>query len=230
MVTNGDKTIGFSSAEVLRLAGEPLAIATKLDGSKTIPVASWMMGRHAGIGILELGEAFPADKSLDVSPLQLGSVCATLDTRGAPAALIVIRKAESGPGFSRRIVPVHIDAQDGGGMIDDVIRLASPTDNLDVDAEIDGGALFAWMPPDPVLGRPGECLVVALGITYRAKLFKPRDLPPLAELVGLEDLGRALPWRGGKAEGSNELSQVAGEIRDETSGPLSVLRDLEDKN
>ncbi|MDB4959539.1 MAG: hypothetical protein JWO36_7108 [Myxococcales bacterium] len=225
LITNGERTIGFSSAELLRLAGEPLAIATKLDGSQTIPVASWMMGRNAAIGIIELGAAFPDDESLDVAPLQLGSVCATLDTRGAPAALVVIQTADAG--FSRRIVPVHIDAQDGGGMLDEVTRLASPIENLDVDAIADGAALYAWLPPDPVLGRSGECVVVALGVTHRSKLFKPRDLPPLAELVGLEDLGRALPWHAPKPEPASELAQVAGEIRDVASGPSSVIADLE---
>ena len=65
-----------------------------------------------------------------------------------------------------------------------------------------------------MLGRPSEIVVVALGCTYRQKTFKPRALAALAELVGLDDLGRALPWAGGEPEGSNELRQIAGEIKD----------------
>ncbi len=65
-----------------------------------------------------------------------------------------------------------------------------------------------------MLGRGSELLVVALGCTYRQKTFKPRELAALAELVGLDDLGRALPWNAGEPEGSNELRQVAGEIKD----------------
>jgi hypothetical protein len=214
LVTNGAQTIAFSSAELLRQAGEPLAIALRLDGSRTIPVPSWMMGRHSAIGIIELGNAFPKDKDLDVTPLALGSVCATVDTRGAPAALVTVEAAANGKGFVRRVVSTHVDAVDGAGMSDDVIRLASPMEIGDNAAPTDGAALFAWLPPDPVLGRPSEVVVVALGVAYRAKLFKPRALPPVAELIGLEDLGRALPWTGKTGEGSaNELSVVVGEIK-----------------
>jgi hypothetical protein len=66
-----------------------------------------------------------------------------------------------------------------------------------------------------VLGRQSEVIVVALGVPYRSKLYKPRELPALAELFGLEDLGRALPWQATNPEGSNELGQIAGEIRDD---------------
>jgi hypothetical protein len=89
---------------------------------------------------------------------------------------------------------------------------------------VEGSALFSWMPADPVLGRKSEVLVVALGITYRRKTFKPREQPALAELVGLDDLGRALPWAEKVVEGSNELGQVAGEIRDDWTGPLKGLK------
>ena len=63
-----------------------------------------------------------------------------------------------------------------------------------------------------------EVVVVALAVPYRSKLFKPRAHAPIGELVGLEDLGRALPWTGEKPEGGTELGQVAGEIRDEAAG------------
>ena len=83
-VTSGTRTVGVTSSERLRpYHTAPLAIATKLDGSATIPVASWSM-RFGGVAIVEvtglLGD--------DVVPLQIGSVCATLETRGAPSAVV----------------------------------------------------------------------------------------------------------------------------------------------
>jgi hypothetical protein len=230
LVTNGSQTIAFSSAELLRQAGEPLAIALTMDCKKTLPVASWSMGRTANMGIIELGKPFPfKDGKVDVAPLKLGSVCATVDTRGAPSAIVSVQRAADGKGIVRRVIPVHVDNIDGGGMSDDVLtRLASPDHADDDGVDIDGAALFSWMPPDPVLGRPSEVVVVALSVPYRQKTFKPRELPAIAELFGLDDLGRALPWEGGreKAEGSNELGQVAGEIKDEASGSYPV--DLDD--
>lgn len=226
LVTNGSQTIAFSSAELLRQAGEPLAIALTLDCRKTIPVNSWSMGRVANMGVIELGMPFPfKDTKLDVAPVSLGSVSATVDTRGAPSALVTVQRASDGRGVMRRVIPVHVDSVDGG-MSDDIItRLASPDQADDSDVDIDGAALVTWMPADPVLGRPSEVVVVALGIPYRAKTFKPRELPALAELFGLEDLGRALPWEGGaKKEEGNELGQVAGEIRDDApADPLAGL-------
>lgn len=216
LVTNGHQTIAFSSADLLRQAGEPLAIALTLDCSKTIPVTSWSMGRIPNMGIIQLGAPFPfKDKALDVTPLRIGSVCATTDTRGAPSALVSVQRSADGRGVTRRVVSVHVDSLDGAGMSDHLTRLASPQQPDDVDVEIDGAALVSWMPPDPVLGRASETLVVALAVPYRGKLFKPRDLPPLAELFGLDDLARALPWRTSQPEGSNELEQVAGELTSE---------------
>jgi hypothetical protein len=213
LVTNGTQTIAFSSAELLRKAGEPLAIALTFDFSKTLPVTAWSMGRTPHMGVIEIGAPFPKDKRYDVEPLPLGSVCASVDTRGAPSALVTVERSKAG--VARRMIPVHVDNIDGGGMSDDVLaRLASPDDARDVNAEIDGAALFSWMPPDPVLGRNSEVLAVALASPYRQKTFKPRELPALAELFGLDDLGRALPWDGAKGEGSNELGQIAGEIRE----------------
>ena len=215
LVTNGTQTIAFSSAELLRKAGEPLAIALTLDCSKTLPVSSWSMGRVPHMGVIELGQPFPKDKKLDVEPLPIGSLCATVDTRGAPSALVTVERAKQG--VSRRVISVHVDNVDGGGMSDDVlVRLASPDDAADSEVNIDGAALFSWMPPDPVLGRKSEVLAVALASPYLTKTFKPRELAAIAELFGLDDLGRALPWDGTKAEGSNELGQIAGEIREDS--------------
>jgi hypothetical protein len=222
LVTNGTQVIAFSSAELLRRAGEPLAIALTLDCSKTIPVASWSMGRVPHMGVIELGAPFPKDSQLDVEPLPIGSLCATVDTRGAPSALVTVAAAKTG--VTRRMIPVHVDKVDGGGMSDEILtRLASPDHASDADADVDGAALLSWMPPDPLLGRPSEVLVVALASPYRTKTFKPRELPALAELFGLDDMGRALPWDGTKLEGSNELEQIAGEIRADT-GPIDKVK------
>ena len=224
LVTNGARTVALSSAELLRHAGEPLAIALTHDGSRTVRVASWSMGRIAGVGIAELAEPLPKT-GIDVVPLQLASVSATVDTRGAPSALVTF--VRDGAKLARRVVAVHVDAIDAGPMGDDAItRLASPDDAADVDVPVDGASLFSWMPADPVLGRGSEVVMVALGVTYRQKTFKPRANPAIAELVGLEDLGRALPWEAAHEEEGNELGQVAGEIRDDGSGPLAGL-DLE---
>jgi hypothetical protein len=216
LVTNGTQMIAFSSAELLRQAGEPLAIALTLDCKKTLPVTSWTMGRVPHMGIIEIGGSFPSEGAHDVAPLDLGSVCATVDTRGAPSALVTIERTSDGKGVTRRVVPVHVDAVDGGGMSDEIARLASPDVAADADARIDGAALVSWMPADPVLGRKSEVVVVAVASPYRSKTFKPRDLPAIAELFGLEDLGRALPWDGEPADRENELGQVAGEIRDDS--------------
>src|ERR1044072_7900613 len=78
LVTNGMQTVAFSSAELLRKAGEALAIAPTLDCSKTIPVASWSMGRVPHMGVIELGAAFPKDKKYDVEPISIASLCATV--------------------------------------------------------------------------------------------------------------------------------------------------------
>jgi hypothetical protein len=220
LVTNGAQTIAFSSSELLRTADVPLAICTKLDGSQTVAVTAWAMGRHGGIGIIELA---PFTPTADVVPLQIAAISATVDTRSAPSGLVIFK--HSGRGFARAVVSVYVDAIDGGGMSDDVItRLASPIEAADADLACDGATLFTWMPADPVLGRPSEVVAVALGCTYRAHTFKPRAFPAVAELSGLEDLGYALPWSPApEPEASNELGQVAGEIRDASTGPLAGL-------
>ena len=105
LVTNGDRAIAFSSAELLRKAAEPLAIYTRLDGSSTIPVARWQLGVHGGVGIIEIppGTTF----STDVHPLYLASVHASLDTRGAPSSLVAFDAK-----LARRLVGVHVDNGD----------------------------------------------------------------------------------------------------------------------
>jgi hypothetical protein len=212
LVTNGTKTIAFSSAELLRNAPDGLAVALTMDGKTTVPVTQWIAGRNPGVGIIELGAPYPKDKKLDVVPLELGAISATVDTRGAPSALVTIVSGDQR--FSRRAVPVHVDLVDGAGMSDDVLaKLASPMEADDSGAVVDGAALFSWLPADAVLGRPPEVVAVALAIAYRNTQFKPREQAAIAELLGLEDLGRALPFAGAKEEGSNELGQIAGEIK-----------------
>ena len=222
LITNGAKVIACSSAELLRRAGEPLAIALTLDGRRTVRVASWALARAPGLGILELAEPFPGGEALDVAPLDIAAVCATVDTRGAPAGLVIVTPSDQG-GFSRRLLPVHVDACDGGGMTDEPFHLASPQDATDAGAPIDGAPLFAWLPADPVLGRGSEIVAVALAVPYRTRALQPRELPAIAELVGLVDLGRALPFAGAQQEASNDLQQVAGEIKDVPTGPLAGL-------
>ncbi|HEX4450024.1 MAG TPA: hypothetical protein VH143_04085 [Kofleriaceae bacterium] len=201
LVTNGDRAIAFSSAELLRKAAEPLAIYTRLDGSSTIPVKAWKLGLSGSIGIIEIppGTAF----STDVHPLYLASVHASLDTRGAPSGLVVFDA-----GFTRRLVGVHVDNGDPAG--EDPIWLATPASE-DNAGNVDGAPLFAWMPPDPVLGRASEVVAVALAISYRGALV-PRARAPIAELIGLDDLGRVLPWAEQTPPPRTELEQVAGEI------------------
>ena len=205
LVTNGTTTIAFSSAELLRKAVEPLAIVTALDGSSHVAIPAWSLGRRAGLGIIELAEG--ASLGGELVPLHLGQVFATLSTRGAPAAVVAIRAV--GGSFARDVIGVHVDAADASGMSDETTALASPVAATDVNA--DGCPIFAWLPADPVLGRASEIVVVALGVSTRSAA-KPRELAPLVELVGLDDLGRALPWKKPPPTPSSELPQVAGEI------------------
>jgi hypothetical protein len=221
LVTNGPTTIAFTSAELLRPeASSQLAVMTRLDGSAAIPVQSWMTGRYAGTGLIDL--AGPIPPGHDVVPLSIGSVCASVDTRGGPAALIAVAPGQVG--WTRIAIPVHIDAVGG----DDVIaRLATPIDAAQPAPPIEGSPLFAWFPPDPLLGRPSEVVVVALAYTYQRRTFQPRATPAIAEVVGLDDLGRALPWVVPEAEPS-ELVQVAGEIQDKPPTPAPPMDPLEE--
>jgi hypothetical protein len=221
LVSNGDRAIACSSAELLRRAPEPLAIYTRLDGSSQIPVTTWQLGLRTGIGIIDIppGTAF----STDVHPRYLESILATLDTRGAPAAFVTFDA-----NFARRVISVHVDNADPTG--EEPIWLATAMErsgsagprsdpegerelSIDETASLDGAPLLAWMPPDPVLGRPSEVVAVALGMTYRNGALKPRGKAPLAELVGLDDLARALPWAEQTPPPRTELEEVAGEIR-----------------
>lgn len=219
LVTNGHKTIGITGSELLRPWTPPqLAVAT-LDGTKLVPVANWYLGRYSGIALIEL-EAAAGD---DVQPLPIGAVCATADTRGAPSAFVTI--VASGPTFARELIPVHVDKSDGGGMSDDITRLASPLEAAHSDMAIDGAILFTWFPPDPVLGRKSEVLAVAIAYPCSLNLFKPRDLPPFAELLALDDLGRALIQGATAPEERPELHEVTGEIADVRSGADRAVLD-----
>jgi hypothetical protein len=213
LVQNGNKIIGATDAELLRpYVGAQLSVATMLDGSVVVPVGNWGLSRYAGLGLIELGS--PIEPGLDVRPLDLGAVCASSDTRGTPAALVGIVRSASG--FARSWVPVLIDNDDGGGMSDVALRLASPLEDDHVGLAVDGASLFAWFPPSPALGRAGEVLVLGLAQAYRG-YAKPRDRPVIAEIVGLDDLGRALIAARRIEEREPELRQVAGEIEDPES-------------
>jgi hypothetical protein len=215
LVRNGDKTIGTTDAERLRPhVGAQLSVATMLDGSAVVPVGNWGLSRHAGLGLIEL--ATPIDAGLDVCPLDLGAVCASVDTRGAPAVLVGI--VRDGTGFARTWVPVQVDNDDSAGMSDTALRLASPLEDAHVGMAVDGASLFAWFPANPALGRPSEVLVLGMAQAYRG-FSKPRERPVIAEIIGLDDLGRALiaAQRATEREAEPELRQVAGEIEDKGS-------------
>jgi hypothetical protein len=214
LVRNGIKVIGATDAELLRPhVGAQLMVATMLDGSATVPVAHWGLSRHAGLGLIEL--ANPVESALDIRPIELGAVCASVDTRGTQAVLVSI--VREGSGYARSWVPVQIDNDDGGGMADGLLRLASPLDDAHVGMAVDGASLFAWFAPNPALGRAGEVLVLGLAQAYRG-FAKPRERPVIAEIVGLDDLGRALiaaqrtVERAAGDDRASELRQVAGEI------------------
>jgi len=208
LVQNGNKIIGATDAELLRpYVGAKLAVATMLDGSAIAEVGNWGLSRHASLGLVELVTPIASDH--DVKPLDLGAVCASIDTRGSRAALVGI--ARDGKGFVRTWVPVHIDTDDGSGMSDVAVRLASPVDDTHAGIAVEGASLFAWFPPNPALGRASEVLVLGLAQTYRG-FAKPRERAVIAELVGLDDLGRALIAAQRTVEREPELRQVAGEI------------------
>lgn len=217
LVTSGGKTIGATDAELLRPhVGAQLTVATMLDGSATVPVGNWGLSRYAGLGLIEL--ARPIETGLDVRTIDLGAVCATVDTRGAPAALVGI--VREGDGFARTFVPVQVDLDTGTGIADLVTRLASPLEDAHVGKLVEGAALFAWFPPNPALGRTNEVLVLGIAQAYRG-FAKPRERPVIAEVIGLDDLGRALIATQKSQEREPELRQVAGEIeaRGSTLGP-----------
>lgn len=206
LVSNGAHAVALASAEALRKAGEPLAILTRLDGSAMLPIKAWHLGRHPSLGVIDLGDNSPFTP--EVRPLELGSLSATIDTRGAPAALIGVR-LEAGV-FARVAVGIQLVVDDGAGMSDDVARLAVPQERVPDGALLDGAPLFAWMPADPVLGRGSEVVALALGIAPLSRTFG--SYAPIAELVGLEDAAIALPWLEQPPPVHDGPVQVAGEI------------------
>jgi hypothetical protein len=210
IVVHGERVIGVTSAELLRPHhGAALAIATKLDGSATVPISSWYVGRYSGVGLVEL--AAPISEGSDVVPLAIGSVNASVNVHGAPAGMVAIKATATG--YTRELVGVHVDADDGGGMSDHAIFLASPVEMPDADLAVEGAPVFAWLPPDPVLGRPSELVLFALAYPYRAQIARPRGTPVIAELAGLEDLGKTLIAAVEPVEDARaQLGIVAGEI------------------
>ncbi len=222
VIAHGSRVIGVTSAELLRTNPDArLAIASRLDGTGTIDVLSWSIGRYAGVGLVELDGAFPTDG--DVVPLPIGSVHASVGIHGAPAAIVTIEQV--GARFERSLIPVHVDGDDAGGMSDTIVYLASPMHPAHAEVAVEGACLFAWLPPEPALGRPkGEVVGFALGYPYRIGIAKPRATPVIAELAGLEDLGRALISKVGP-EKETELRTVSGEIVDTTHDPLAGLEE-----
>ena len=219
LVQHAGKTLAVTSAELLRPHhGAQLRVLTELDGSKHVDIAGIGLGRYAGLGLLEL--AGPVGDG-DVRPLSIDHVCATNDTRGAPAGLVSI--IQVGDAYERMLIAVHVDIDDGGGMSDTVVRIASPVEPAHAGLAVEGFPLFSWFPPNPALGRAGEVLVVAIAYPYRGHA-KPRELPVIAELVALDDLGRALISTQDHDAGP-ELKQVAGEIADKQPDPLAGLDD-----
>jgi hypothetical protein len=210
LVRSGARTIGAADAEQLRPhVGAQLTVATMLDGSATVPVGNWGLGRRTGLCLIELAQ--PIDAGLDVRPIDLGAVSGSLDTRGAPAALVGLGRDGDGGGFARVWIPVDVDTDDGGGMSEAVTRVVSPLDDEHVGRAVDGAALFAWFPPNPALGRASEILLIGVAQPYRG-FAKPRARPVLAEIIGLDDIGRALLASQRSEEREPELIQVAGEF------------------
>lgn len=211
LVENAGKTMGVTSAELLRPhATAKLRVLTELDGSKYVDVMGIGMGRYTGLGLVELAKSIPDGGS--VKPLTLDHVCATNDTRGAPAGIVAVVAA--GDGALRRVlVSVAVETDDGGGMSDRITRLAVPLDDAYAGLAVEGCPVFAWFPPNPALGLAEEVRVVAVAYPPRVVALRPA----LAELVPLDDLGRALISKD-EHDTREELPQVAGEIV-ETAAP-----------
>lgn len=205
LVANAERVVGVTDAELLRpFHGQSLAVAA-LEGAPTVPITAWGMGRYTGVGIVELAAA-----PQGIVPLPIGEVSASVNTQNAPAAIVIVEPAATG--VARRMIPVHIDPDDTRGMSDRTTYVASPLDPADAGVAIDGAPVFAWFPEDHVLGRPSEVLLVGLAYRYRGTTAKPRDTPVIAELVGLEDLGRAL-IAPPEPDDRPELAPAAGEIQ-----------------
>jgi hypothetical protein len=214
LIANGTRVIGVTSAELLRTQPDS-QFAVSFDGN-TVDVINWNIGRYSGVALVEL-EGVPSD----VVPLSIGSVHASVNIHGAPAAIVTIE--ESNGRFTRSLIPVYVDADDAGGMSDNIVYLASPQQPLHADVAVEGACLFAWLPPDHALGRAkGEVVAFALGYPYRMGIAKPQATPVIAELASLEDLGRALIEKSA-SERDAELPAVTGEIVDDADDPLSGL-------
>ncbi|MBL9014768.1 MAG: hypothetical protein JNL83_11360 [Myxococcales bacterium] len=219
LVTNGQKTIGMTSAELVR-QWDPgqMSVLTGLDGATaaSIAMSSWSMGRYSGLALIDLDG--PVAPTAEVAPLPLANVCASTDTRGAPSGIVTILPA-AGTTSTRALVAVHVDAVDTGGMSDDLGRLASPIDAAHAQLPVEGAVLFTWFPPDPVLGRKSEVLAVAMTYPYRHGAFAPRaPLPAIAEMIGLDDLGRALIHAAAPVPDRPELHEITGEITEAAAG------------
>jgi hypothetical protein len=225
LVRNGARVIGITSAELLRTVPDPnLGVAIALDGSKTIEVINWTVGRYSGVGLVELDAPFPTTG--DVVPLDIGSINASVDVHGAPSAIVTIEQV--GARFERSLVPVYVDGDDAGGMSDSMVYLASPHHPAHSGVPIEGAVVFGWLPPEPALGRRAtEVVAFALAYPYRVGIAKPRATPVFAELTSLEDLGRALiSAAAAEKEAEPELPAVTGEIVDKAEDdPLSGLDD-----
>jgi len=220
LVANGARVIGVTSAELLRTHSElELAVVTQLDGSATIPIGNWNIGRYSGVGLVDIEVALPTGH--DVVALPIGGIHASVDVHGATSAIVTIEQL--GDRFERSLVPVHVDADDAGGMSDQVMYIVSPLHPAHVGAPIAGATAFAWLPPDLALGRRGrEVVAFGLATPYTAGIAKPRATPVIAELVGLEDLGRAL-LTAIETGTESELPSVTGEIASDTDDPLDGL-------
>jgi hypothetical protein len=216
LVSNGARVIGVTSAEILRRhQGQRLGVASRLDGSAIVEITTWGIGRYAGLALVELPASLPAG---GVAPLAITSVHASVDVHHAPSAVVKIVAGERG--YVRSLIPVHADRYDGGGM-DRAAFLASPIEPGD--GEVEGAPVFAWLPPEPALGRRGEVVLFAIAYPYRGHAA-PRDLPVIGELLGLDDLGRALIGAS-EPDDRPELETVAGEIDDHHRDPLAGLED-----
>lgn len=222
LIAYGTRVIGVTSAEMLRTIPETtLAVATKLDGTGTVDVSNWTVGRYSGVGLVEFAGVFPRDN--DVVPIDIGSINASVDVHGAPAAIVTIEKL--GNRYERSLIPVHVDGDDAGGMSDTIVYLASPHHPAHADSPIEGAVVFGWLPPEPALGRRNsEVVAFALAYPYRVGIAKPRATAVIAELAGLEDVGRALISAAAN-EKEPELKAITGEIEDATddNDPLDGL-------
>ncbi|MBA2538955.1 MAG: hypothetical protein H0V17_04915 [Deltaproteobacteria bacterium] len=225
LVANGVRVIGVASAEMLRtLPDSGLAVATMLDGSATVNIVNWTVGRYSGVGLVELEAPFPTDH--DVVPLSIESINASVDVHGAPAALVMLDQIDGR--FERSLVPVYVDADDAGGMSDTIVYIVSPHHPAHVETPVEGATVFAWLPPEPALGRRfTEVVAFAMAYPYRAGIAKPRATPVIAELVGLEDLGRAL-LSAATSKPESELGAVAGEIVDPVDSADDPLAGFDD--